>query len=115
MQYDVGQRAGLTGTPMILAADGTQLGGYMPPAQLRAALDKLAAEPAKPAAGGPRPAVPRSAVPDPAAIPTGAPARPRQHTAASGRRRRIGRRPGCRRRQPGSATMAGPSTTVHRT
>lgn len=43
-QYDVGQRAGLTGTPMILAADGTQLGGYLPPAQLRAALDKLAAE-----------------------------------------------------------------------
>jgi len=43
MQYDVGQRAGLTGTPMILAADGTQLGGYVPPAQLRAALDKLAA------------------------------------------------------------------------
>lgn len=49
MQYDVGQRAGLTGTPMILAADGTQLGGYMPPAQLRAALDKLAAEAATPA------------------------------------------------------------------
>ena len=44
MQYDVGQRAGLTGTPMILAEDGTQLGGYVPPAQLRAALDKLAAE-----------------------------------------------------------------------
>ena len=50
MQYDVGQRAGLTGTPMILAADGTQLGGYLPPVQLRAALDKLAAEAATPAA-----------------------------------------------------------------
>ena len=50
MQYDVGQRAGLTGTPMILAADGTQLGGYVPPAQLRAVLDKLAAEAAKPVA-----------------------------------------------------------------
>lgn len=50
MQYDVGQRAGLTGTPMILAADGTQLGGYLPPAQLRAALDKLAAEADAPAA-----------------------------------------------------------------
>ena len=37
MQYDIGQRVGLTGTPMILAADGTQLGGYMPPAALRAA------------------------------------------------------------------------------
>ena len=43
MQYDLGQRMGLTGTPMILAADGSQLGGYLPPAQLRAALDKLTA------------------------------------------------------------------------
>ncbi|MBN7137126.1 disulfide bond formation protein DsbC [Lysobacter enzymogenes] len=43
-QYEVGQRAGLTGTPMILNADGVQLGGYVPPAQLREALDKLAAE-----------------------------------------------------------------------
>ena len=52
MQYDVGQRAGLTGTPMILAEDGTQLGGYIPPVQLRAALDKLAADSAKPAVAG---------------------------------------------------------------
>jgi thiol:disulfide interchange protein DsbC len=44
MQYALGQRMGLTGTPMILAADGTQISGYMPPAQLRAALDKLAGE-----------------------------------------------------------------------
>jgi len=44
MQYALGQRVGLTGTPMILASDGTQLGGYLPPAELRAALDKLAAE-----------------------------------------------------------------------
>ncbi|MFC0676909.1 DsbC family protein [Lysobacter korlensis] len=44
MQYDIGQRVGLTGTPMILSEDGTQLGGYVPPAQLREALDKLAAE-----------------------------------------------------------------------
>ncbi|MFC3551509.1 thioredoxin fold domain-containing protein [Lysobacter cavernae] len=43
MQYDIGQRVGLAGTPMILASDGTQLGGYVPPAALRAALDKLAA------------------------------------------------------------------------
>ncbi len=43
LQYKLGQRMGLTGTPMVLAADGTQLGGYVPPAQLRAALDKLAA------------------------------------------------------------------------
>ena len=50
MQYDIGQRAGLTGTPMVLADDGTQLGGYVPPARLRELLDKL--EPAKtPAAG----------------------------------------------------------------
>ena len=44
MQYNVGQRAGLTGTPMILAEDGTQLGGYVPPKALREALDKLAAD-----------------------------------------------------------------------
>lgn len=44
MQYDIGQRVGLTGTPMIVAEDGTQLGGYVPPAQLREALDRLAVE-----------------------------------------------------------------------
>jgi thiol:disulfide interchange protein DsbC len=43
MQYSLGQKMGLTGTPMILAEDGTQLGGYIPPDQLRQALDKLAA------------------------------------------------------------------------
>ncbi|MCC8362564.1 DsbC family protein [Lysobacter sp. A6] len=43
MEYDVGQRVGLTGTPMILAPDGTTLGGYLTPQQLRAALDKLSA------------------------------------------------------------------------
>lgn len=43
-EYSYGQRMGLTGTPMIIAADGTVLGGYLPPAQLRAALDKLAAQ-----------------------------------------------------------------------
>ena len=53
LQYDVGQRAGLTGTPMILSEDGTQLGGYVPPAQLRAALDKLAVDAAKPAVTAP--------------------------------------------------------------
>lgn len=42
MQYDVGQRAGLTGTPMILAEDGTTVGGYLPPQQLREALDRVA-------------------------------------------------------------------------
>ncbi|MGY4517223.1 DsbC family protein [Lysobacter sp. HA18] len=47
MEYDIGQRAGLTGTPMVIAADGTQLGGYVPPDKLREILDKM--EPAKPA------------------------------------------------------------------
>ena len=50
MQYNVGQRAGLTGTPMILAEDGTQMGGYVPPAALREALDKRKAEQAPVAA-----------------------------------------------------------------
>lgn len=39
--YDIGRRVGLTGTPMIVTADGTQMPGYMPPADLRAALDRL--------------------------------------------------------------------------
>ena len=43
-EYNLGQRVGVTGTPAVYAADGTQLGGYLPPAQMRAALDKLAAE-----------------------------------------------------------------------
>ena len=43
-QYALGQRAGLTGTPMILTEDGTQLGGYLPPEALRAALDRHLAE-----------------------------------------------------------------------
>ncbi|MDQ3270459.1 MAG: DsbC family protein [Pseudomonadota bacterium] len=44
MQYDIGQRVGLNGTPMILTQDGVQVGGYVPPAALRAALDTLAAD-----------------------------------------------------------------------
>ncbi|GAA4853858.1 DsbC family protein [Luteimonas vadosa] len=44
MQYEIGQRAGLTGTPMIITESGVQMPGYMPPEALRAALDKLAAE-----------------------------------------------------------------------
>lgn len=44
MEYDIGQRVGLAGTPMIIAANGVAMPGYMPPRQLRAALDKLAAE-----------------------------------------------------------------------
>src|SRR5690606_1143850 len=52
--YDIGRRVGLTGTPMIVTADGTQMPGYMPPADLRAALDRLAADAAP--ASAPQPA-----------------------------------------------------------
>lgn len=41
MHYALGQQLGVNGTPAIFAADGTQLGGYLPPAQLKAALEKL--------------------------------------------------------------------------
>ncbi len=43
-EYNVGQRIGVTGTPAIYAPDGTQLGGYLPPAALKARLDELAAK-----------------------------------------------------------------------
>lgn len=52
-QYDVGQRVGLTGTPMIVTAEGVQVGGYVPPAALRETLDKLAAEHARTASTAP--------------------------------------------------------------
>ncbi|MEO8364762.1 MAG: DsbC family protein [Pseudoxanthomonas sp.] len=42
MEYNVGQRLGISGTPAIFAPDGTQLGGYLAPQQMREALDKLA-------------------------------------------------------------------------
>lgn len=42
MEYDVGQRVGLSGTPMIITSEGVEMPGYMPPAELRAALDALA-------------------------------------------------------------------------
>ena len=50
-EYDVGQRAGLTGTPMVIAEDGTQLGGYLAPDRMRQALDALAAKAAPKPAG----------------------------------------------------------------
>ncbi|WP_024891385.1 DsbC family protein [Luteimonas huabeiensis] len=46
--YALGQRIGLAGTPLIVAEDGTQLPGYMPPAALLEALENLQ----KNAAGG---------------------------------------------------------------
>jgi thiol:disulfide interchange protein DsbC len=42
MHYALGQKIGVNGTPAVFAADGTQLGGYMPPVQMRQALDRLA-------------------------------------------------------------------------
>ena len=46
-QYVVGQRSGLTGTPMILAQDGKMIGGYLPPAVLKQRLDAWAAAKSK--------------------------------------------------------------------
>ena len=51
MEFDVGQRIGVSGTPAIYSAEGVQLGGYLPPAALRAKLDELAAKKAPAAAG----------------------------------------------------------------
>lgn len=50
MEYNLGQRMGLTGTPMILTSEGVQVGGYVPPEQLRATLDKLANDGSPPVA-----------------------------------------------------------------
>ncbi|WP_334180155.1 DsbC family protein [Pseudoxanthomonas sp.] len=55
MEFDVGQRVGVSGTPAIFSADGIQLGGYLPPAALRAKLDELAAKKAPAAAAGAAP------------------------------------------------------------
>lgn len=46
-EYALGARVGVTGTPMIIAADGTQLGGYVPPEQLLQRLDQMAAKAAE--------------------------------------------------------------------
>ena len=40
--FELGQKLGVNGTPMIVAADGSQIGGYVPPAQM---LERLAAIP----------------------------------------------------------------------
>lgn len=42
MEYNIGQRIGVDGTPAIFTEDGTQLGGYLPPGNLRLALDQWA-------------------------------------------------------------------------
>jgi thiol:disulfide interchange protein DsbC len=42
-QYQLGQDVGLSGTPAIILDDGTLISGYMPPDQLKARLDKMAA------------------------------------------------------------------------
>ncbi len=48
--YDLGRRVGLDGTPAVYAANGRQLGGYVPPAELLARLDEMAAREAGAAA-----------------------------------------------------------------
>ncbi len=42
-QYELGLRVGVTGTPMIVAEDGSQIGGYLDPNQLIARLESLKA------------------------------------------------------------------------
>ena len=44
MEYALGRHLGLQGTPMIINSEGVPMRGYLPPAQLLEALDKLAAE-----------------------------------------------------------------------
>lgn len=39
--YDLGQRVGVTGTPSIYTADGTHIGGYLPPQELLDTLNEL--------------------------------------------------------------------------
>ena len=43
MDFALGQRVGVDGTPAVFAADGTQLGGYLPPTEMLARLDRSAA------------------------------------------------------------------------
>lgn len=42
MDYDVGRRAGVDGTPAIFAPNGVQLGGYVEPEEMLARLDEIA-------------------------------------------------------------------------
>ena len=43
--YALGHEVGLSGTPAIVFEDGTLISGYLPPDQLKARLDQLAAAP----------------------------------------------------------------------
>jgi thiol:disulfide interchange protein DsbC len=44
MQYQIGQKIGLSGTPMLVTRDGIVLPGYLPPAALLQTLQRLEAE-----------------------------------------------------------------------
>ena len=44
-EFEIGQKLGISGTPAVFTADGRQIGGYLAPAQMRAVLDGLAAQP----------------------------------------------------------------------
>jgi len=43
--YELGRRFGFDGTPAIYTADGTAIGGYLSPTEMKARLDELAAKP----------------------------------------------------------------------
>jgi thiol:disulfide interchange protein DsbC len=38
--YELGRKVGVDGTPAIYAADGTQIGGYVAPAEMLARLER---------------------------------------------------------------------------
>lgn len=42
-QFDLGHKVGVSGTPAVIAEDGTQIGGYLTPEQMIARLDQLKA------------------------------------------------------------------------
>lgn len=49
-EFDLGMKVGVTGTPMVIAEDGTQIGGYLEPEKMLTRLDALknpGTEPAK--------------------------------------------------------------------
>lgn len=47
MDYELGRRVGLDGTPAIYTSGGRQIGGYLAPDEMLARLDELAAAPAR--------------------------------------------------------------------